>query len=346
MAKDFRMHATLRLCCSIISAALLIRPADAADFYAGKTIELTVGADAGGGYDIYARTLARHMGRYIPGHPSIIVRNMPGAGSGRAAGYISTLAPKDGTSLAAIMPGAIMDPLLADRGAALFDPTKVRYVGTASNDTRVCLTMKASPTKTFDDALVRQTTIGAISSNDSTRDYAFMHKHLSGAKLDIVTGYQGTVEIGLALERGEIEGACGWGWSSIKAQKPDWIRDRKINVLVQVGLEPNAELNGMGVPPIWNYLTSEADRKAVELIVSQQVMIRSYIAPPETPPEQIGILRTAFDATMTDRQFLDEAETQRLVVDPMTGAKVQELVQTLYATPADIVERARHAINP
>jgi hypothetical protein len=271
---------------------------------------------------------------------------MPGAGSGRAAGYISTLASRDGTAIGAIMPGAIMDPLLVDRDAALFDPTRVLYVGSASNDSRVCLTMRSSPTRTFDDALIRNTTIGAISTNDSTRDYAFMHKRTSGAKFDVVSGYKGTVEIGLAMERGEIEGACGWGWSSIKSQRPDWIRDDKVNILVQVGLEPNAELSAMRVPPIWNYLRGDEDKKAVELIVSQQVMIRSYIAPPGTPPDQIGILRAAFDATMKDQQFLDEAERQRLVVEPMSGAKVQELVQKLYATPADVVERARLAIKP
>ena len=336
----------VKLCIALISIWLAIEQACAADFYAGKTVELTVGADAGGGYDIYARTLARHLSRHIPGQPTIVVRNMPGAGSGRAAGYIASIAPKDGTALAAIMPGAVMDPLLAERGGALFDPTKVLYVGTASNDSRVCLTMKPSAVKTFDDALVHPITIGAISSNDSTRDYAFMHKRLSGAKFNVVTGYNGTVEIGLALERGEVEGACGWGWSSIKSQKPDWISDHKINVLVQVGLEPNAELTAMNVPPIWNYLKDDRDRQAVELIVSQQVMIRSYIAPPETPPEQIGILRAAFDATMKDPQFLQDAETQRLVVEPMPGAKLQELVRKLYATPAAIVERARLAISP
>jgi tripartite-type tricarboxylate transporter receptor subunit TctC len=329
-----------------IGAAFAAAPASAADFYAGKTIELVVGAPAGGGYDIYARTVARHMGRYIAGTPTIIVKNMPGAGSGRAAGYVATLAPKDGTSLAAIMPGAIMDPLLVDANGALFDPTRVLYVGSASNDSRVCITNAASATKTFDDALTRKTTIGATSTNDSTRDYAFMHKRLSDAKLDVVAGYKGTTEIALAIEGNEVEGACGWGWSSIKAQKPDWITDHKVNVLVQVGLEPNAELTRMGVPTIWKYLKDEENRKAVELIVSQQVMIRSYIAPPETPPEQIGILRAAFDATMKDQQFLEDAEKQRLVVEPMTGAKVQEMVAKLYQTPPDIVARAKEAIKP
>jgi tripartite-type tricarboxylate transporter receptor subunit TctC len=320
--------------------------AHAADYYAGKTIELVVGAPAGGGYDIYARTVARHMSRYIPGHPAILVKNMPGAGSTRAASYVATVAPKDGTSLAAIMPGAIMDPLLVDQNAALFDPTKVQYVGTASNDSRVCITNAASATKTFDDALTRKTTIGATSTNDSTRDYAFMHQHLSNAKFDVVAGYKGTVEIGLAIERNEVEGACGWGWSSIKAQKPDWITGHKVQVLVQVGVEPNSELTQMGVPSFDKYVRNDEDRKAVKLIASQQVIIRSYIAPPETPPEQLGILRAAFDATMKDKQFLEDADKQRLVVEPMTGAKVQEMVAKLYQTPPDIVARAKEAIKP
>jgi tripartite-type tricarboxylate transporter receptor subunit TctC len=329
----------------IAIGATLAAPASAADYYAGKTIEIVVGAGAGGGYDIYARTVARHIGRYIPGNPTVVVKNMPGAGSARAAGYVASVAPKDGTSLAAIMPGAIMDPLLVEGTPALFDPIKVQYIGTASNDARVCITNAASATKTFDDALTRKTTIGATSTNDSTRDYAFMHQHLSNAKFEVVAGYKGTVDIGLAIDRNEVEGACGWGWSSIKAQKPDWIRDRKVNVLVQVGVEPNPELSLMGVPSFEKYVKSEEDREAVKLIESQQLMIRSYIAPPETPPEQLGILRAAFDATMKDKQFLDDAEKQRLVVEPMTGTKVQEMVAKLYQTPPDIVARAKEAIK-
>jgi hypothetical protein len=173
-----------------------------------------------------------------------------------------------------------------------------------------------------------------------------MLKRLSGAKLDIVAGYKGTVDIGLAIERNEVEGACGWGWSSIKAQKPDWITGHKVHVLVQVGLEPNAELTKMGVPSFDKYVKSDEDRKAVKLIESQQIMIRSYIAPAETPPEQLGILRAAFDATMKDPQFLADADKQRLVVEPMNGAKVQEMVAQLYKTPPDVVARAKEAIKP
>ena len=332
---------------ALAAAVVLATPsARAADYFAGKSIDLLIGAPAGGGYDIYARALARHYGRHIPGQPVIVSKNMPGAGSARAAGFISTVAPKDGTAIAAIMPGAVMGPLLDDKAEALFDPTKVNYLGTTNNGTRVCVSRKDSKIKTFDDALTQKAAFGGVSSNDSTREYGYMHKNTAGAQYDVVSGYSGTAEIALAMERGEIDGACGWDWSSFKSQRPDWIRDGKVNLLLQVGLEPNAELTRMGVPSVFKYVKSDEARKVVELVISQQVFQRSYIAPPGLPAEQLETLRSAFDATMSDRQFLDDAEKIRIDVSPLSGAKVQALVQKLYATPKDIVARARQAITP
>jgi tripartite-type tricarboxylate transporter receptor subunit TctC len=328
------------------AVALATPSARAADYFAGKSIDLLIGAPAGGGYDIYARALARHYGRHIPGQPVIVSKNMPGAGSARAAGFISTVAPKDGTAIAAIMPGAVMGPLFDEKAEALFDPTKVNYLGTANNGTRVCVSRKDSKIKTFDDALTQKAAFGGVSSNDSTREYGYMHKNTAGAQYDVVSGYSGTAEIALAMERGEIDGACGWDWSSFKSQRPDWIRDGKVNLLLQVGLEPNAELTRMGVPSVFKYVKSDEARKVVELVISQQVFQRSYIAPPGLPAEQLETLRSAFDATMSDRQFLDDAEKIRIDVSPLSGAKVQALVQKLYATPKDIVARARQAITP
>ena len=328
------------------AVALATPSARAADYFAGKSIDLLIGAPAGGGYDIYARALARHYGRHIPGQPVIVSKNMPGAGSARAAGFISAVAPKDGTAIAAIMPGAVMGPLLDDKAETLFDPTKVNYLGTTNNGTRVCVSRKDSKIKTFDDALTQKAAFGGVSSNDSTREYGYMHKNTAGAQYDVVSGYSGTAEIALAMERGEIDGACGWDWSSFKSQRPDWIRDGKVNLLLQVGLEPNAELTRMGVPSVFKYVKSDEARKVVELVISQQVFQRSYIAPPGLPAEQLETLRSAFDATMSDRQFLDDAEKIRIDVSPLSGAKVQALVQKLYATPKDIVARARQAITP
>ena len=332
---------------SVLSAAATFSaPAPAAEFFAGKSIDLLIGAPPAGGYDIYARALARHLGRHVPGQPVIVPKNMPGAGSARAGGFISGIAPKDGTAIAALMPGAIIGQLLDPKAEALFDPTKVIYLGTANNGTRVCVSRKDSKIKTFDDALTERAAFGGVSSNDSTRDYAFLHKRTSGAQYSVVTGYAGTADIALALERGEIDGACGWDWSSFKSQKPDWIRDKKVNLLLQVGLEPNEELTRMGVPSVWKYVTSEDARKVVRLVISQQVFQRSYVAPPGTPAERISALRAAFDATMTDPQFLEEAAKLRIDISQLPGSKVQEIVQELYATPKDIVEQGRRAINP
>ncbi|HZD64154.1 MAG TPA: hypothetical protein VE200_15310, partial [Xanthobacteraceae bacterium] len=222
-------------------AAVLLAPAavSAADAFAGKNIDLLIGAPPGGGYDIYARTLARHVGRHIPGQPTIVAKNMPGAGSARAAGFISSIAPKDGTAIAAIMPGAVMGPLLDEKAEALFDPTKVLYLGTANSGTRICVSRKDSKIKTFDDALTQKAKFGGVSANDSTREYGYLHKKTAGAQYDVVSGYAGTAEIALAIERGEIDGVCGWDWASFKSQRPDWIKDDKVNLLLQVGLEPN-----------------------------------------------------------------------------------------------------------
>jgi tripartite-type tricarboxylate transporter receptor subunit TctC len=339
-------RATTVLAASVLVASLASRPAAAADFYAGKSIDFEVGADVGGGYDIYARVLARHMSRHIAGNPTIVVKNMPGAGSGRTALFISSVAPKDGTAMGALMPGAIMDPLLGDKSETAFDPTKVIYIGTADTGTRVCTTFQNSKIKTFDDARRGKAIIGASAAGGSTRDYGYLHNHTAGTEFDVVSGYKGTADISLAMERGEVDGMCGWDWSSLKSQKSEWLRDHKANVLVQVGLDANAELTAMGVPELWKFVDGEENRKIVELVVSQQIFQRSYIAPPGTPADQINTLRTAFDQTVIDPQFLADAEQLKLSIAPLSGAKVQELVQKLYATPKEIVDRAKQAIRP
>jgi tripartite-type tricarboxylate transporter receptor subunit TctC len=331
---------------ALASAALVAGPAAAADYYSGKTIELVVGGDVGGGYDIYARAVARHLAGHIPGSPTIVVKNMPGAGSTRAGIYISSVAPKDGTSIGAMMPGAIIGPLLDDKPNLQFDPTKVLYVGTADSGVRVCATYGTSKIKTFEDAQKQKTVLGASSAGGATRDYAYLHNHTAGTKFEVVSGYKGTVDVALAMERGEVDGMCGWDWSSVKSQKSDWVSEKKVNVLAQVSLEPLDELTERGVPHIWKFVPKEDDRKVAELVVSQQVFQRSYIAPPQTPAEVLGILRTAFDATMKDPAFLADAEKIKISISPINGGKVQDLIARLYSTPKEFVERAKLVIKP
>jgi tripartite-type tricarboxylate transporter receptor subunit TctC len=321
-------------------------PAGAADFYAGKTIEVIVGSDVGGGYDIYSRAIARHLGRHIPGNPAIVVKNMPGAGSGRTAAYISSVASKDGTSLGAIFPGLVLSPLLDDRADLPFDPTKFVYIGTADSGTRVCATFANSATKTFEQALIQKTRMGASALGASTRDYVLFKKKTTNVSFDLVMGYKGSADILLAMERGEIDGLCGWDWSSVKSQRAEWLRDGKLNLLVQVGLEPDPELTRRGVPPLWNYIRSADDKTAIELIVTQQQFQRPYIAPPGTPAEQVAILRAAFDATMQDKPFLDDAQKTRIDINALSGTRVQELVAKAYATPKAVIDRAKEILKP
>jgi tripartite-type tricarboxylate transporter receptor subunit TctC len=276
----------------------------------------------------------------------MVVKNMPGAGSGRAAGYINSVAPKDGTSVAAIFPGAVMGPLLDERAERLFDPTKFTFIGTADSGTRVCATFHSSATKSFEDALRLKTRMGSSALGASTRDYVVFKRKTTGVMFDLVMGYKGSADILLAMERGEVDGLCGWDWSSVKSQRADWVRDGKLNLLVQVGLDPDAELTRLKVPPLWSFIKSDDDRKAAELIVSQQQFQRPYIAPPGVPAEQAATLRAAFDATMRDPQFLEDAAKTRIDINALSGAKVQELVEKIYATPKSVVERAKEILKP
>jgi tripartite-type tricarboxylate transporter receptor subunit TctC len=321
-------------------------PARAADYYAGKTIEMLIGADVAGGYDIYARAVARHMSKYIPGNPNIVPRNMPGAGSAIAGGQLYRVSPKDGTVIGALMPGAIMGRLLDERASNLFDPTKFLYLGTADSGTRVCMTFANSPTQTYAEALEHKTIIAASQAGGATRDYAALHNHATGTKFDIVSGYKGTSDIMLAMERGEAAGLCGLDFSSLKSQKADWLRDKKINIIMQDALDPEPELTAMGVPQIWPYIKNDLDKKAVELILSQQLFGRSYVVPPDTNPEAVAILRDAFNKTMQDKDFLADAERLRISITPSSGAKLQEVVQRVHASDKSVIDRAKKLIEP
>ncbi len=318
----------------------------AADFYAGKQIIFLIGGDAGGGYDLYARALSRHMGRFIPGNPTFVPRNQPGAGSATAAAYLASVAPKDGTMIGAVFPGVIIGPLLEEKQQGLFDPTKFVYLGSADSGTRVCITFQNSKIKTFADAQKNKVIIGASAAGGSTRDYAYLHANAAGAQFSVVSGYKGTVDIFLAMERGEVDGMCGLDWSSLKSQRPTWVAEKKINILVQNSLDLEPELDKLGVPPIWNFIKSEEDKKAVEMVFSQQIFGRPYLAPPGASPAQVKILRDAFMATAKDPEFLADAEKSRLDVTASSGERVQAVVEKLYATSKETIRRAKDIISP
>jgi tripartite-type tricarboxylate transporter receptor subunit TctC len=325
----------------IVAAALATHAAHAQDHYAGKTITLLVGGNAGGGYDVYARTISRHIARHIPGAPIVVVRNQPGAGSGTAAAAIYNTAPKDGTWVGVLFPGVIMGPILDPQSRMTFDPAKFIYIVSADSGTRVCITGKKSSIRTMKDALERKTIMGASAAGGSSRDYAYMLKHTTGAKFDVVSGYKGTVDIFLAIEQGEVDGTCGLDWSSLKAQRPTWVRDGMANVIIQNGLSNERELDTLNVPNVWDFIQSPQDKAAVELVLAQQIFGRPYVVAPETPIEAVRTLRRAFMDVFADREFLADADKSRIDISPTSGEDVQKRVAQVFAAKADVVERAK-----
>ena len=330
-----------------LAAALAgLRPATAQEFYAGRSVDLVIGTDVGGGYDIYARLLARHLHRFIPGSPSIVPKNLPGAGSARAASFLSAVAPKDGSVIGTIFPGAVMAPLLEERAQAVYDPTRFAYLASADSATRVCITHQRSAIRRIEDAFARTSIMGASAAGGSTRDYAVMHRKSTGARFEVVAGYKGTADIFLAMERGEVDGMCGLDWTSLRSQRADWVHNRTVHILLQVALEPEPELSALGVPTIMPYVRDAEDKRAVELVIGQQVFGRPFLAPPGTPAERIGLLRSAFAAAMRDPELIADAERTRVVVAPSTGEAVQALVAKIYSASKATVERARELIRP
>jgi tripartite-type tricarboxylate transporter receptor subunit TctC len=331
---------------SLVAAVVGAGPAAAADYYAGKSIDLVVGNYPGGGYDIYARTVARSLPRHIPGNPTVVVKNLPGAGGAKAGHTVSNIAPKDGLTIGAVSPGAVVGPRLDDKPETLFDPSKVIYLGTANAGSRICAVFEKSKIKTFDDTMKQKVIFGGVAAGDAIQDFAYMVKRTTKADVEVVSGYKGTLDVTLAMERGEVDGACGWDWSSAKSQKPDWVRDGRLRLLLQIGPKPNAELTQRGVPELWGYIKDDDSRKIAELITLQQTFQRPYFVAPGTPAEYVTILRTAFDATMKDPEFLADAAKMNVDVSPLPGAEVQEQVSKFYAAPKEIVERAKAAIRP
>jgi len=331
------------LACVLSTASLAAQDA-VEQFYKGKQISVIVGSSSGGGYDTYARLLARHFGSAMPGNPTMVVQNMSGAGSNRAAGYIYSVAPKDGTAAAAIFPGAVLQPLLSDAPVS-HDPNKLIYLGSANSDVYVCYVRSDAPVKTFKDVLTKELIIGASNPGATTYDLPLLLNSVLGTKFRIVTGYAGSREMTLALERGEVQGACGIGWTGIETMHPDWFAKDTIRVLVQLSTKGHDDLNKRGVPRAEELAPSEDDKKVIRLVFSQGIFGRPFVLPPGVPAERVAALRKAFVAAFNDKTLRAEADKMQLDVDPMSGDELQKLVADLYDTPPRLVERARQALT-
>lgn len=328
-----------------LSSALLANAPAAAqsveEFYRSKPLTIIVGVTAGGGYDLIARLLSRHITRHIPGKPSAIVQNMPGSGSVVAAGHLYSVAPKDGSVIATLARIAMIEPLFTNQR---FDSTKFYAIGSVSKDISTCISWKTSKVKNWDDLLTKEFVASGQGTGADPDAFANMIKHLFGAPIKLVTGYPGTNEQALSMERGETEGYCGVSYSTLKTRYTKWLSEGSINIIVQNAIEKHPDLPNV---PLITDLAKDAEQKQIiRLIVATQSMARPFVAPPGIPPERGAALREAFKRTMIDPEFLAEADKLKVEISPMSGPDVNAMLSELYATPKNAVQKAAKAMAP
>jgi tripartite-type tricarboxylate transporter receptor subunit TctC len=335
---------------SVVLPALLVaisvsaNPAGAADFYAGKTIDLIISTSVGGGLDRNARIVANHLGNHIPGKPTIVPKNMPGAGHVRAANYLFTQAAKDGTALGTLIPAFVTAQVLKTTKAIQFDAAKFNWLGSTSSTNSTVYVLTSTGVATVEDARKKQVTMGATGSGSYTMLYPLIMNSVLGTRFKIVSGYKGGSEVHLAMERGEIEGRAGNNFSSLKAENGEWLTSRKITVITQVGLKRDPEF--ASVPLLTELAKSADDRAILKLFSADVVLGRPFLTPPGVPAERVRLLRKAFDEMTKDPAYIKDSTKSGFDVAPTSGEEIQSVVQDLIDTPAAVVERAKVAMQP
>jgi tripartite-type tricarboxylate transporter receptor subunit TctC len=313
-----------------------------ADFYKGKTVELLIGYSGGGGYDVYARLLARHMGKHIPGNPTIVPRNMPGAGSLVLANWLYNVAPKDGTAFGIIGRGTPFDPMLGIE-AAKFDPTKFLWLGSMNNEVSVCVSWHTSGVTKYEQVLDKELVVGGTGPSADTDQFPRITNAVLGTKFRIISGYPGGNDISLAMERREVGGRCGWSWSSVISTRMDWFKEKKIHVLIQLALEKHEDLPD--VPLVVDLAKTDEQRATLRLIFARQALGRPFLGPPGIPADRATALQAAFMTTMKDKDFLAEAAKAKLEITPLGGAAVQKIIEESAKTDPAILKRAAAMIK-
>ena len=326
-----------------LAALLAVSPATAQtveQFYAGRQVSIVVGFAPGGAYDPYARLVAQHLPRHLPGAPTIVVKNMQGAGSVIAANHLYNVSPRDGSELGVIAGSAALEPVYGKKRAQ-FDGRRFTWLGSANEEIAGCLAWHESPFHTLEDLFKQEMITGA--SGASNLDFPTAMNAVLGTKMKLVRGYKGPANILIALERGEVQGMCGMVNTIVSTQRPDWLRDGKVRILVQIGLERTPRMGDR--PFVLDYAKSEDDKHVLRLIFGWTIMGRPFLAPPDIPEDRKAALIAAFDATMRDPAFLEDAKKQRLEVVPTTGAQVERFLADVYATPKPLVERAARILG-
>lgn len=319
------------------SLALAAVDASAADFYRGKELALYIGSDSGGGYDEYGRLVGRYLAKHLAGGPAFVPKNMPGAGGRRAFSYVFNVAPKDGTAIGTTLRTIPFDPILRSNEAFDYDATKVAWLGSANSEVSLCVTWHTVPVRTIEEARSRELVFGSSGPSSNETLQSLLLNSVAGTNIRVVQGYKGSTEIHLAMERGEMMGRCGFGWDSIQSRYAGWLKDKKINLLMQLALKKHPDLPD--VPFIMDYAKGDESRQIVELMIGPNEMGRPFYAPPGTPPDRVAELRAAFEAALKDDGLLAEAKKSSLGVALMSGEDVSVMVKRIYTTPKPVQEK-------
>jgi tripartite-type tricarboxylate transporter receptor subunit TctC len=312
-------------------------------FYADHVVSLYIGFAPGGGYDLYGRLVATHIGKHIPGNPTVVPLNMEGAGSLRLMNWLHSAAPKDGTVIGLVNRGTPFAWLLENRDFALFDPRDYFWLGSANDDVSVCVSWERSGIETLEDMRQKEFIVGSTGPGADENLFPEVLEGVLGAKIRNVAGYAGGNDINFAMERGEVDGRCGWTWSSVISTKPAWVENHSINVIMQFALRKHPDLPD--VPLMLDYAQTEEEYQILRLINLRGPFGRPFLAPPGTPQNRAIALRTAFDTMLRDPEFLAEARRANMEIMPVSANELVELLEEAYATPEEIVNRAREIIN-
>ncbi len=316
----------------------------AADFYKGKTINLIISSSAGGGYDLLSRTIARHLPNQIPGAPNVAARNMPGAGGIIATKHLYSVAPKDGLTIGGVQNNTPFEPLLGTKEAD-YDAQKFNWLGSPSFETALVIAWHTAPVNTIEDLRKTEITVASSGANSTPSFFTRLINDLLGTRMRIVVGYPGQNESFLAMEKGEVDGYPSIFWSSLTTTKPDWVRDKKIKLLVQFG--PVREEPVGPVPSVSEFLTKPDDKLLLEAAIAPLALGRPFLMPPGVPADRVELMQKAFAATFADKEFLADADRLKLGVNvPRSAAEVKAIVDAAYATPQPIIDRLRKIAQP
>ncbi len=333
---------------SLVAAAILLVSAGIAgaqtpeQFYKGRQLTMICYSAAGSAYDVYARLLIRHLGNHIPGKPTFIMQYMVGAGGLKAIEYLYRIAPKDGTVMGTIGRGLAFEPFLG-KNEIKYDPLQFTWLGSMNREATLAMSWHTSKVKTYEDLKTTELLVPGTGAGADSEIIPRAFNNLAGTKFKIIPGYKNTTEAALAMERGELDGLAYWSWSALMPLHPDWVREKKVNLLFHTGTEPIPEI--ASVPLIRNLVVNPNDKQALEFLLAREILGRPFLAPPDIPPERAAVLRSAFAATLRDPEFRKEAERAKLEFNLVSGEEVDKVLKTAATAPLEVIDRVKQALD-